>query len=212
MNEHKILSGVLFGLAILLVLLTWILGFTARENSPVLVTQPREARQTVVTMLDAAGQGDLDTMSSCLAEGCSLGQQREPDSVVGKLLWKSYLDSFTYEILGDCYASDSGVALNVRVTYLDFDSVMEPMGKRTARLLTRRVGQAKKIEEVYDENNEYREDVVQDVLDEAMSQALEDEATQVTKEVAVHLTYENGQWRILPEPEILSAISGGTIQ
>ena len=63
--------------------------------------------------------------------------------------------------------------------------------------------------EVYNENHEYREDVVTDVLYDAAEMALKENGTYVEKSFTVKLTCLDGQWWVLPDQQLLAAISGG---
>ena len=64
----------------------------------------------------------------------------------------------------------------------------------------------------YDENNNYREDMVMELLFQAAEACLQEDAEMVTVEIVVKLTHEQGQWWVLPEKELLEAISGGILK
>ena len=114
--------------------------------------------------------------------------------------------------MGELYATDSGVAQNITVTTLDMGSVTANLKERSEKLLERRVKAAEDPDEVYDENNEYREDFVMQVLYDATVQALNQDAKTVTSDVTINMIYENGQWWIVSDPALLSAITGGVLK
>jgi len=95
---------------------------------------------------------------------------------------------------------------------MDIGSVTDVQGERSQALLEARVEQAKDPSELYDENNNFREDLVMDVLYEAAQQALTQDAQEKTWEITVNLVYENGQWWVQPEAALLEAISGGILK
>ena len=51
-----------------------------------------------------------------------------------------------------------------------------------------------------------------EVLYDAAKDALEQDAKTVTFEVTVNLVHNNGQWWIVPEDALLTAISGGILK
>ena len=210
MRAGRKLSGVLFALALVLALLAGLLSFLAAGSRPILLGRPEQAEAAARQLLDAVGKGDFAAVSSCLAGTPSLGDRQQPEDPAAQLLWQEFLNSFTYELRGGCYGSNQGLALDAEVSYLDFESVMEPLGQRTRRLLNRRVSQAGDLSEVYDRNHNYREDLVREVLREALEQTMKTEGKRITRQVTLYLVQEYGQWRVMPKPEVISMISGGT--
>ena len=91
-------------------------------------------------------------------------------------------------------------------------SLTENLRERAQTLLEQRIAQAEDTSEIYDENNEYREDFVMAALYDAAQEALEQDARTTSWELTLNLIYENGQWWIMPEPGLLVAISGGILR
>ena len=77
--------------------------------------------------------------------------------------------------------------------------------------LEQRVLDAVDVSEIYDENNEYREDFVMSVLKDAVADALEEDAKKMTVELTVNLSYQNGKWWVVADEALLDAISGGIL-
>ncbi len=188
------------------------LALSNQNVGPVLKEQPEAARNQVVTMLDALCAGDYETVSGCLYGNPGLGMDREAQDEVGRLFWDALADSFSYEIRSDFHATDSGVAMDILISAMDIDSVTINLRQRAQTLLEQRIGQAKDTSEIYDENNEYREDFVMDALYDAAREALAEDATDVSWEITLNLIYQDGQWWIMPEAKLLQAISGGILK
>ena len=178
---------------------------------PVLTKQPEAARERVVALLDAVCANDYDTASAQLYGTPDLGIDRDASDPVGVLLWEALESSRSYSIIGDCYATNTGLAWNVELTCLDLDSVTANLRHRSQTLLEERVANAKDITEVYDENNEYREEFVMKALYDATVEALAEDARPITFTFTLQLTYADGQWWILPDSPLLEAISGGVL-
>lgn len=188
------------------------LALSNRDAAPVLKQQPEAARSQVITMLDALCAADYDTVSACLYGNPALGMDREAQDAVGRLFWDALADSFRYEIRGDFHATDSGVAMDIRISALDIDSVTVNLRQRAQTLLQQRIAEAEDTSEIYDENNDYREDFVMDALQDAARAALKEDAADISWEITLNLIYEDGQWWIMPEPQLLQAISGGILK
>lgn len=181
------------------------------DSSPQLVQQPKAAMNQVTTMLDALCDGEYDTVSSCLYGTPDLGMDGEAADQVGQMFWEKLTQSFSYEIHGDFHATDSGVALDVTISCLDLDSVTGSLRDRAQALMEEHIAQVEDLSEIYDENYEYREEFVMDALATAVEEAIQEEAQMINRDLTLNLIYENGQWWIMPEQNLLQALSGGVL-
>ena len=209
MKSSKLLSRILAVLGAVLAAGTVALCLSCLHVSPVLLTAPEAALERSEVLMDAVEEGDYAAVGSMLYGQPALGVDREPADEVGILIWDAFKDSISYEFKGMCYAADSGVARDVTITALDISSVTAPLKERSQNLLSQRVAAAENVTEVYDEDNNYREQFVMDVLYDAAVQALEEDAVQTQWDVTLNLTYQDGQWWVVPEEALLEAISGG---
>ena len=208
----KKILGILLVLVGLIVAASGIfLSFAAMNTEPFLVTEPVEATQKVEELMDAVVSCDYEKASSLIYGNPSLGLDREPADQVGIMLWNAFAQSQSYELKGGFTASNSGLTQQVVFTYLDMDSVTENLGARAQTLLMERIEAAENIDDIYDANNEYREDVVMEVLEEAVAAALKQAAQTVSVELTVSLVFRDGQWWIVADNALLNAISGGVL-
>lgn len=212
MRKTNFLSGFFAVLGFCAIALGLVLAMGNRDAKPVLLTSPDAARTQITQTMDALCEGDYETAGKHLYGKPDLGMDREAGEPVGNLVWDAFVQSLSYELSGDCYTTDTGLAQNVVIRGLDIDSVTATLGDRSQALLEERVEEAKDPSELYDENNDFREDLVMEVLYEAAQQALEQDAAEKTWEITVNLVYENGQWWVLPETALLQAISGGILK
>lgn len=185
-----------------------VLAVNNRGQAPVLVEPSQAAIRTADAILAAVSNGDYATASAMILGVPDLGVDRAAKDQVGVLLWDAYQESLEYEPAGDSFATDDGIARAYTVRYLDVNAVISTLRDRSRVLLEQRVETAKDMSEVYDENNEYREDFVMDVLYDAAAQALEEDATCVEKTFTMNLVYREGKWWAVPDNALLSAISG----
>lgn len=189
-----------------------VLSFLYLNAGPVLVEAPEEARDQIVELMDAVSSNDFDTVGQLIHGTPDFGVDREPEDAVGGLIWNAFVESVHYELDGEMYATDSGVAQDITITALDMTSVTSKLKDRSTALLEKRVAEAEDTSEVYDENNEYLESFVMDTLYDAAVQTLEEDAQTVTHSVTVNMLYENGRWWVVSDSKLLSAISGGVLK
>lgn len=211
MKMKKFLSAIFALVAVAAAAAAVFVGFAYKDAEPVLTAPPLAAKSQALAMMNSLCRGDFDGVSERLLGNPDLGLDREPAEEVGVLIWDSYLDSLSYELDGTCYATSSGLAQNVKLTCMDIASVTASLRERSHALLEERLETTKNTSEIYDENNEYREDFVMNVLRDAAVEALEEDAEENTVDLTLHLTYQDGQWWVVADSQLLDAISGGIL-
>lgn len=187
------------------------LSLTNKNADPVLLVPPEEAKLQVVGLMDAVCSGDFTTASTYLHGQPALGVDREASDPVGVLIWKGFCDSMSYELVGDCYATEEGLAQNVKLSCMDITSVTAVLKDRSQSMLEMRVDEAENLEEVYDDNLQYREDFVMSVLYDAAAAALKEDAKTITMDLTVNMIFQDGTWWIIADRNLLDAISGGIL-
>ena len=207
----KILSVIFVLIGIVAAVVAVNMGLTNRNADPVLLATPEAASQQVTGLMEAVCSGDFATASTYLQGQPGLGVDREATDEVGILIWEAFCDSMSYELVGECYATEAGLSQNVTLTCMDVTTVTAVLKERSQALLEQRVDEAEDLEDVYDENLQYREDFVMDVLYDAAVMALEKDAKTMTTELTLNLSYQNEQWWIAADRELLDAISGGIL-
>lgn len=207
----KILSAIFVVIGIAAAAMAVNVGLSNKDADPVLLAPPEAATHQVTGLMDAVCSGDFDKASTYLLGQPGLGVDREASDEVGVLIWETFCDSMSYELVGECYATEEGLSQNVTLTYMDVTSITAVLKDRSQALLEQRVAEAENLEDVYDEELQYREDFVMDVLYDAAVAALEEDAKTITTELTLNLSYQNEQWWIAADRELLDAISGGIL-
>ena len=191
----------LFGLlGVALMAGTFFLCLTSLDAQPKLVQIPVQARQCTEDLMDALCGGDYAAAQALLVGNPDLGLDREPENEVAALVWQAFEDSLTYEFDGDCYATENGLARNVKINGLHLLSVQAVLKDHVAQLLD---------PEMADENGIYSEEYKQQVLREAAEKAVEEDGILVTYDVTLQLVYRDSQWQVSADQTLLAAISGG---
>ena len=208
--KKKLIAAVFCVLGIALALGTVVLSLGMRDASPVMLSEAKGVEECTRMLMDRVCQGDYSGASTVLLGNPNLGADRDAKDAVGQLLWDAFTDSMKYELVGKPYACEDGIGQDIRITALDFASVTSPLKERAEALLTARVETAEDVSQIYDEDNNYREDFVMDVLYDAAEQSLEQDAGVSTWDLTLHLVHSQGQWWVKPDRALIAAISGGT--
>lgn len=191
----------LFGLlGVVLMVGTAVLCLTSLDASPKLVEIPVDARQCSEDLMDALCGGDYEGAEALLVGNPDLGLSEAPEGEVEAILWKAFEDSLSYEFDGDCYATENGLARNVKVSCLDVASVTAVLKEKAEEILD---------PAGLDGNGNYPEAYQQQVLRLAAEAAVEQDSVLVTKNVTLQLVFQDGQWRVVADKILLAAISGG---
>lgn len=185
------------------------LAFWGRDTHPVLLHEPEEASICAEEMMDLICSGEFEQAQEMLYGLPDLGVGRKPADPVGELIWEAYIGSLDYALMGDVYATETGLAQDVKLISLELPSVTEQLGSRARALLNESVAAAEDVSELYDENNEYREDLVTEVLQEAARQALEEDVRYSYQILSLQLVYSDNRWWVAADQAFLNAISGG---
>lgn len=200
----------IFGFAGTVLLLGSILLCLFSLDEPVkLVETPKEAAQCATEVMEALAAGDFSAATARIYGQPELGGNQIPADSASARVWDVFLDSISYQFQGGCKAVDSGLTQKVSVTALDVASVTEKLQERTHALLSQKVAAATDMAQLYDETNNFRADLIDQVMEEALTQALAQDARTVTREVTLSLIHRDGQWWVVPDEALLAAISGG---
>jgi hypothetical protein len=90
---------------------------------------------------------------------------------------------------------------------LDIASVTEKLQERAQSLVNQKIASAENLTEVYDESGSFREELVTQILQQALQQCLTQDAETFTREVTVKLINRDGKWWVVPDPALLQALS-----
>ena len=209
MKISKFFSA-LFGLIGILAAISAIwLSFYAVDAEPALIAMPESAVEQVESMMDSFCAGDYAAASGYLYGAPDLGVDREASDAVGVMIWEAFQESMTYELVGEAYATDTGLAQDILVTTLDISAVTAYLTAHTQENLEHQALAAEDYDTIFDENDEYREEFIQQVLAETTAQALENTDAQVTTAVTLNLVWSGDRWWVVSNDALLNAVSGG---
>ena len=207
----RVLSGLFAVLGLTAAALGIWLGLNSVDAAPVLLREPEAVPERVEQMLELVSAGDYNGAGKLMQGQPDFGADREAADEAGRILWDAFVSGFSYRLEGECYATDSGVAQDVVITRLEPDSVTAGLRDRIRSVLEKRLETAEDVSEVYDENNNFREEVVAEALLEALKEAIREDASYTGVTVTVTLVWRDGSWWIVPEEGLIRAITGGIV-
>lgn len=168
--------------------------------------QPEQLRMPVQSMLDAVCAGDYAAAAEHMQGQPNLGFAC-PEDALGKVYWDAFIGSIRYELLGDGYASGEGAAHKIRFTCMNLSTVNELLSEYVCAQLEAKMAAGGDISEVYDQNNAYRQDLIDSLTLEAASKMLAEQTQTITVEMEIKLVCEGEQWKIVPEEKLLKTLT-----
>lgn len=178
------------------------------DAKPMLAEAPDGAVRCVEDLQAAVNAGDFQAISQTFYGQPELGAEGIPDQSAGIMVWDAFKASLSLELRGECYASNSGICYDAVITALDIPSVTGAISTHAHALLSQRVASAQDMSELYDENYDFRQDLVAEVMNEAVIRALAENSQLVTREVTLKLVCQDGAWRIAADAALLELLSG----
>ena len=178
-------------------------------DAPVRIRElPREAVAVSEGFAQALNDGDLSGAAQYVYGQPDLGAEGTPADPETAAVWNAFLDSISVSYTGQCQAGESGLYRTASVTVLDIAAVTEKLPERAQALVNQKIASAEDLTEIYDESGNFREELVPQILQQAVQQALEQDAKTLTRETTVKLINRDGKWWVVPDAALLQAISG----
>ena len=207
MKAAKVFA-VIFGiLGILLMLGTAGLCF-ASLDAPVRAEIPAEAADCAEVFCETVSSGDL-TLAAEMIYG-------KPDLGTGGALteeaaavWEIYRSGISCQLVSDVYVSGSGFAVDAVITVPEIASITDSVAAHGRVLLDGKVAAAEKMAELYDESGEFRQDLIDEIMDQAVALAFAEEPQTQSRETTFGLVYAGKQWYVVPDAAFLQALQGG---
>lgn len=178
-------------------------------NAPVRVLEmPQAVAECADSFSQKLNDADITGAGRLMYGQPDLGAEGVSADPEAALVWDAFLSSISFEFTGKVYATENGFARDAAITTLDIASVTQKLPERTQSLVNQRIAAAGALEEIYDEAGHFRPELTQEILREALDQALSQDAQTVIREVTVKLVKRDGAWWVVPDQTLLRALSG----
>lgn len=200
--------AVLFGiLGLVLMLGTAVVCFGAL-NEPARAEIPQAAKDCAAEMVALLEEGDLAAVSEKLYGSPELGVKQNLSGETAAV-WEIFCKGITCELVSDVYVSGSSFAVDAVITVPEIASITDSVTEHAKTILDERIAVAEKMDELYDENNDFRQDVIDEVMTKAARLAFAEEPEMLTYETTFGFTCQQNQWYVVPDAGFMRALSGG---
>lgn len=194
------------GVLLLLGSMGWIL---ASRDAPVRVLEvPQGAVQCSEAFASALENGDLTAVAERMYGQPDLGIDGVISDPETALVWEAFLEQMRFSFTGKCYPVDNGFARDASIEVLDIARVTEKLPELTQTLINQKIASAERLEEIYDEAGRFHPELADQILREALQQALSQDPEVICRDVAVKLVNRDGAWWVVPDQMLLQTISG----
>ena len=205
---RRTIAATLFLLGFLMAALTLCTVRYAMSAEPDILESPASATATAQQWLDAVCRGDDDAASALLYGTPGFGTAPDNASPAAQQLWQAYRGSLEYSFAGECYATNSGVAVDVTLHCLDIPTLLDSLENRVQTLLEQKMDSAKGSDLLFDEDGNLKTEEAEEILSDALLLALGRQMPLQEQAVTLSLVFEQGSWWVLPEADALSNLSG----
>ncbi len=132
-----------------------------------------------------------------------------PDAVE-EIMISALKNSYSYTLNKPEPAADTHARVSATVNFLELSKLVPDLNKYVNTKLAEMV-ETKRKSEVYDENDNYRQDVLNNLYEEAVQNILsEPEKYYSSSDILLDLNYSDGEWKVAHNPALKLALAGGS--
>ena len=182
--------------------------FWGLQADPVILREPEKAKQCAEEFLQAVNDGSLAEAADYLPDPSALGEVPEDADPIAGLVWDTYRTQLDAELVSVLYTTADGLCMDMELTALDVDDVVEKIGTLAVKRMQERVAAASDMSELYGDDGQYRPELVDDVLQQAALETLMCDLLTVTTGITLHLTQSGEAWKVIPDRALINALSG----
>jgi len=200
--------AVVFGiLGLVLMLGTAVMCF-ASMDAPVRAEVPQMVKDCAEDFLSVLSQGDLTGAAGELYGQPDLGTDRALTEEAAAV-WQIFCSGISCELTSEYYVSGSSFAVDAVITVPDIASITDTVKAHAQAILNDRIAVAEKMNELYDENGDFRQDLIDEVLAGAVELAFAEEPEVLRFETTLGFAYRENRWWVVPDGALMRALSGG---
>ena len=173
------------------------------ENEPV------HAIESFFSCLKA---GDFDGAYAHITGG-TLGLENVPEDAESALLWRAQRSAWDFKIADGYGMIGSRLTRQVTVSGVDFSSAAPAINARVQAMLAEDTENATFAADVLDEHGNYDQELIMAHLFTALEELTAAPGDyRRSWELTVQLTYADGEWKLVPDKTLLTALTGGAVR
>lgn len=124
------------------------------------------------------------------------------------MVWAAFTSKISFAYTGKCYVTENGFARDASITTLNVVESIRKLPEYTQDMINQKIASASELAEIYDEEGRFHQELADQILQNALNQALTQEVQTVSRDVTVKLVNRDGKWWIVPDQALLQALSG----
>lgn len=203
MKLSKIVSALFAFLGMVLVAGGIFLSFANRNAGAPGRAVPQEAKDCATAFLTALNDRDLEGAQTYLYGNPDLGLSQATIDPQTAKVWEAFRSSFVVSDIAPFQVSQSEIRLDFTLTTMELKALVNLPS------LARNILDGKEDQDsLYDENGTLKPQEKTAIMEEALERTLA-EAGSVNRTCTISLVEAEGQWWVLPNENLLSALSGG---
>ncbi len=203
MKLSKIVSALFAFLGMVLVAGGIFLSFANRNAGAPGRAVPQEAKDCATAFLTALNGHDLESARTYLYGNPDLGLSQTSEDPQTAKVWEAFRSSFAVSDIAPFQVSQSEIRLDFTLTTLELKALVNLPS------LARSILDGKEDQDsLYDENGTLKPQEKTAIMEEALEKTLA-EAGSVNRTCTISLVEAEGRWWVLPNENLLSALSGG---
>lgn len=169
--------------------------------------QPEDAANAFMAYVCA---GEEDSANAMLNGPMQVNPSLTQPDAPALLLEKSLKDSYSYKSYGMPSLNGTKAKQTYEFTSLNLNTLVPDILTEVDKELEYRVENSKKSD-VYDKDNNYRTDVLDEIYQSAVDKVLQNAPAYYTDtQVGLELNYQNGEWKVLPNNDLQLALNGSS--
>ncbi|MCR5250116.1 MAG: phosphodiester glycosidase family protein [Lachnospiraceae bacterium] len=154
--------------------------------------------------------GSYEAAAADLSRPRQFFSEPEDADATDRLYYEYLKKSFSYRLKGEAVRDKTHAEQTVSFTYLDLKQLPDPISEQVMNELAGLVEERKKAE-VYDEDENYRPEILEEVYADSVREVLSHaEDYYTTTDLTVALDYSDGEWFIEPADPLFLALAGGS--
>lgn len=208
MKVARFFAAVFAAVGLVLMLGTAAVCFASLDANAKVLETPDAAIACADRLVEAIDSGDLTSAAALMYGQPDLGAAGAPTDSVSAVLWEKYREEMACVASSKLYLSGSDFMRNVTVTVLDVSSITGSVQARAKTLLEQQVAAATDMTQLYDQENQFRKELIDRVMEQALEQAIREDAKYITCETAFKVICRGGKWWAVPEQALLNALAG----
>ena len=195
-------------LGIVLMLGSAVVCFVAKDANAKVLETPNEAIACADQLIEKLDSGDLAGAAALMYGQPDLGVAEAIGDSASAMLWETYLEDLSCTASSKLHLSGTDFVRNITIQVLDVTSITGSVQARARVLLEQQVAAATDMAQLYDAENNFRKELVDQVMQQALEQAIREDAKHLTCETSFKVIYRDGQWWAVPDPALLKALNG----